>query len=44
MAVESLAIAHCTHSEISDINIGDTEIKISMLADDTTCFISNLDE
>lgn len=42
LAVELLAISIRKNNQISGIKIGDTEIKISQLADDTTCFLKDV--
>ena len=42
MAVELLAISVRENQNIKGIKIFDTEIKISQLADDTTCFVEDL--
>ena len=42
LAVELLAINIRKNNHISGIKIGDTEIKISQLADDTTCFLKDV--
>ena len=42
MAIELLAISIRKNNQISGIKIGDTEIKISQLADDTTCFLKDV--
>ena len=41
LCVELLAIAIRNNKHIQGINIGETEFKISQLADDTTCFLSD---
>ena len=41
LATELLAIAVRENKEIKGIKVGDVEIKISQLADDTTCFFEN---
>ena len=42
LAVELLAISVRKNSNIKGIDVGDDIIKISQLADDTTCFLSDL--
>ena len=43
LAVELLAINIRGNKNIKGISVGDTEIKISQLADDTTCFVKDTD-
>ena len=43
LTVELLAINIRQNSEIKGINIGNSEIKLTQLADDTTCFVQDLD-
>jgi hypothetical protein len=43
IAVELLAIRIRENPQVKGIKVGDTEIKISQLADDTTCFLNNLE-
>ena len=41
LAVEPLAIMIRTNENISGLKFGESEVKISQLADDTTCFVEN---
>ena len=40
LAIEILGISIRSNSQIEGIKIGNTEHKVSMLADDTTCFLN----
>ena len=42
LAVEPLAIMIRSNRDIKGLNFGDKEIKISQLADDTTCFVADI--
>ena len=43
LAVELLAISIRSNANIKGITLGEEEIKISQLADDTTCFLSDIE-
>ncbi len=42
MVIELLAISIRENSKIQGIKIGDSEIKLTQLADDMTCLITNI--
>ena len=44
LIIETMAIAVCQNVDIKGIRIGEKELKISFLADDSTCFLDGSED